>query len=267
MMDKSVRRLSSVALISLAMIAIMPVYAMGDDTANHVEALQQQIDALTQRLTKLESQQSQVGAILNLQSEIDALKSDNAQLHGQLDEETHDLAVAEKRQTDLYQDLDTRLRALAHPDATNTQTPNSSAVATEPTTSASADTSSTQEHAYQAALTQFKQGDYAGAIVSFQHFIKLFPNEALAASAQYWIGNAYFSTKDFKLAQLAQQKLITVYPKSPKVPDALLNLSSAQIELGDMTGAHKTLVKLVSKYPDTSAAAMAKKRLQLLQGN
>jgi TolA-binding protein len=42
-------------------------------------------------------------------------------------------------------------------------------------------------------------------------------------------------------------------------------MSSAQIELGDMDGARKTLEVLVSKYAATSAAALGKKRLALLQ--
>ena len=121
------------------------------------------------------------------------------------------------------------------------------------------------EQSYQAALGLFKQGDYAGAIAGFKQFGKTYPNSSMAASAQYWIGNAYFSTKDFKNALITQQKLISAYPGNAKVPDALLNMSSAQIELGDMAGARKTLETLVAKHAATPAASLARKRLELLK--
>ncbi len=267
MTGKSVWRLSLVALAVWA--SIPPANAMDDDTATQIAAIQQQLGALSQRLDRLESQQSQASVLLNLQSEIDALKSDNAQLHGLMDEQTHELAVAEKRQTDLYQDVDTRLRALAQNGSVSASAGQTSAPAQSQSgaTSVSTDSDTAQVQAYQAALTRFKQGDYAGAVTGFKRFMTTYPTDALVASAQYWIGNAYFATKDFKNAQLAQQKLISAYPKSPKVPDAMLNLSSAQIELGDMEGAHKTLTRLVARFPDAPAAAIGKKRLQLLQGN
>ena len=62
-----------------------------------------------------------------------------------------------------------------------------------------------------------------------------------------------------------QQKLIKTYPDSAKVPDALLNISSAQVQLGDLSAARQTLQTLQTRYPATPAAELAKKRLELLQ--
>ena len=276
-------RRASFALLAWLALAL-PAQAMDDDTAARLATMQQQLDALSQRQDKLDAQ-SGAGALLKLQSEIDRLKDEIAQLHGMLDVQTHELSVAEKRQTDLYQDLDTRLRALSQNGAAAASQHSSApaggaaaGTAVDDTAAAPqsgsagagnnppASAATQQAQAYQAALTRFKQGDYAGAISSFKSFIQTWPDDALAASAQYWIGNAYFSTRDFKSAQAAQQKLIASYPRSPKVPDAMLNLSSAQIELGDMAAARKTLQKLIGKYPGTPAAETGKKRLQMLQG-
>ena len=47
----------------------------------------------------------------------------------------------------------------------------------------------------------------------------------------------------------------------PKVPDALLNIASAQSEMGDNASARRTLEELMGKYPTSEAAGKAKQRL------
>jgi len=67
--------------------------------------------------------------------------------------------------------------------------------------------------------------------------------------------------EDFRGAIAAQRQLVAAYPDSQKVPDALLNIASAQIELGDNGGARKTLEEIVAKYPTSEAAGKARQRL------
>jgi TolA-binding protein len=55
--------------------------------------------------------------------------------------------------------------------------------------------------------------------------------------------------------------LIANYPDSAKVPDAMLNLSSAQIALGESAAARKTLEDLAARYPQSDAAEKARQRL------
>jgi tol-pal system protein YbgF len=178
---------------------------------------------------------------------------------------TYELDQAQKRQKDLYVDLDARLRKLEGPppgtaDAAPADamaanaTPGSGAVAGAPPTAA-------EQRSYDAALDQFKRGDYQGAITGFTAFEKNYPKSSLASSAQYWIGNAYFARKDYKAAIASQRQLLVTWPDSPKVPDALLNVASAQSELGDNAAARRTLEELIGKFPQSDAAAKAKQRL------
>ena len=55
--------------------------------------------------------------------------------------------------------------------------------------------------------------------------------------------------------------MITTYPTSTKIPDALLNVASAQSDLNDNAAARRTLEELISKYPQSEAALKAKQRL------
>ena len=80
-------------------------------------------------------------------------------------------------------------------------------------------------------------------------------------SAQYWIGNAQYARKDYRASIAAQRLLVTNYPTSPKVPDALLNIASAQSDLNDNASARRTLEELIAKYPQSEAAVKAKQRL------
>ncbi|MDP1718778.1 MAG: tetratricopeptide repeat protein, partial [Burkholderiales bacterium] len=75
----------------------------------------------------------------------------------------------------------------------------------------------------------------------------------------------YYNLRDFKSAITHQQKLVSSYPDSATVADALLNIASSQMELGDTATARKTLDGLVSRYPASEAAEKAKRRLATLK--
>jgi len=118
-----------------------------------------------------------------------------------------------------------------------------------------------ETRAYEAAQGQRKIGNYQGAIVAFQNFIRQYPKSSLAPRAQYWIGDSYYNLRDFKLAIAGQQVLIRTYPDSPSVPDALLNIASSQMEMGETVTGRRTLEEVVAKYPLSEAADKAKRRL------
>jgi TolA-binding protein len=71
--------------------------------------------------------------------------------------------------------------------------------------------------------------------------------------------------RDFKASIASQQKLLAAYPDSASVPDALLNIASSQIELGDAAAAKKTMDGLVARHPASEAAEKARRRLATLK--
>lgn len=235
------------------------------------QQVQQQKQALESRLAALENLvNQQTKGLVDLVSQIDALKTELSKLQGQNEVYAHDIDTTQKRQRDLYADLDGRLRKLerggVQPDAIDNSAVSGAqpVVANQPTQQPSA-SSGDEGKAYEAALNQFKVGNYQGAIASFQSFVGAHPGSTLTPSAHYWIGNSYFNLRDYKNAIVSQQKLINQFPSSPKVPDALLNVASCQQGLGDAAAARKTLEELVAKYPISNAADLAKKRLSNLR--
>lgn len=231
---------------------------------------QQQMQALESRLAAAENLvRTQTKGLMDLVTQIDALKAELSKLQGQNEVYAHDIDTTQKRQRDLYVDLDGRLRRLER-GGTSGETADKPAPGNEPPVIAASPSSSAaspgdENKAYELALNQFKVGNYQGAITAFQGFVGAHPNSTLTPSAHYWIGNSYFNLRDYKNAISSQQKLISQFPASPKVPDALLNVASCQQGLGDTAAARKTLEELVAKYPISNAADLAKKRLSNLK--
>lgn len=235
-----------------------PAWAADKETTRQLTDMQAEARAQDSRISRLEAALQKNEQVFNLLKEVETLKTEIAKLRGDAEVQTHLIETLEKRQKDLYVDLDNRVTEL-----------NKAATAPAAKTSANAGPATTdpamESSDYEAALNAFKSRDYTQAIGGFKNFLKNYPDSALAPNAQYWIGYSYYSLKDYKSALAQQQKLIAVYPASAKVPDALLNIASAQIEARDKKAAKKTLEEITAKYPGSTAASLAAKRLVTLK--
>lgn len=253
-----------------------------------ITEMRSQAQALEARTVKLEEVLANQ-PMLELQSQIEALRQELNRLQGQIEVLANENESSQKRQKDFYIDLDTRLRRIERPEESVTSesaAPSPQHASEAPSTpvsvatpDADGQTSATPEppaappisipsasdggdtRAYDTAYDLFKAGKYKEAISHFNQFIKSHPGSSLAPSAQYWIGNSYYALRDFKNAISTQEKLIKTYPDSSKAPDAMLNIASSQQEMNNRTAAKKTLDGLIARYPGSEAAAKARQRL------
>jgi len=83
------------------------------------------------------------------------------------------------------------------------------------------DGTSQEDSLYLKGLDTFKNGDMPAARESFTSFLAQNPKHELAANAQYWIGETYYSEKSYELAIIAFQEVIKNYPGKEKVPAAI----------------------------------------------
>jgi TolA-binding protein len=81
----------------------------------------------------------------------------------------------------------------------------------------------------------------------------------------YGLGYSQFALKNYKSSIATQQKVLDLYPESPNVPDAMLNMANSQIQLGLVPGAKKTLRDLIAKFPNSEVTPTAQKRLKALE--
>jgi tol-pal system protein YbgF len=249
------------ALASVGLLASTQAWALFDDD----EARRQIKELRTQNSERFDTQSR---AQLDLANQIESLKGEVARLRGQVESLTYELETAKKRQQDFYVDLDERLRKIEPAGGAVTAPPAhaTAGAAGKPAGDAAeakkpADPAE-EAKAYEAALNQFKAGKYKESAAAFAAFVKHHPDSDLAPSAQYWLGNSHYGLRDCKKAIEAQKVVVSRWGDHPKAPDAMLNMSTCQQELGDAKGARQTLEMLVSKYPGSSAAATASQRLK-----
>jgi tol-pal system protein YbgF len=270
------------ALLTAWLVALPAHGALFDDdeARKRIEATNQRLAQiqrqLEERMTALEGQLKSQG-LVELFGQLEQIKADVSRLRGQIEVLTYEQEQQQKRQRDLYIDLDSRLRKIegnpagagappSAPAPSGSLPPVAPPVASaSPGAPAAAATAAVtgEQRAYDAALDQFKAGSFPAAIASFTAFVKTYPKSPLAPSAQYWIGNAQFARKDYRAAIASQRQLVAAYPDSAKMPDALLTIATSQFELGDSAASRRTLEDLIAKYPQSEAAARAKQRLAI----
>jgi len=114
---------------------------------------------------------------------------------------------------------------------------------------------------YRDGIDLLRRGDNGGAIQKLREFLRKSPKSDLADDAQYWIGEAYFASRDYNRAILEFNEVLLRYPKGDKVPAALLRQALAFAELGDKVDARLVLQKLVSEHGDAPEAEKGRQKL------
>jgi tol-pal system protein YbgF len=215
-----------------------------DEARRAILDLRAKVTALTKDLETRLDTKADKSSTLDLINQHEQTMQEIAKLRGQVEVLQNEIEVASKRQKDFYADLDKRIRAL-EPRQVEID-------------GKTAEVDQSEQAAYDAAMQQFKAGDYDGATSSWQNFVRRYPGSPYAAYAQYWLGNTYYAKGDCNAAIAAQQLVVKTYPDSPKAADAMLNIASCQTELKAVNNAKKTLADLIKAYPDSEAAKTAR---------
>ena len=137
----------------------------------------------------------------------------------------------------------------------------------------------TAEESYQAAFSDLTRGRYPLAIEGFREFLRRHPDSPLADSAQYGIGEAYFSAarasanqgqsdrarREWEQAALEFRKVSVNYPRGGKVPTALYKEALALGEIKQTALSRIRLQYLIDTFPQSAEAPLAKERLGTLK--
>lgn len=226
------------------------------------------LDARVARVERVIANQS----LVELSQRVEALEAQARELRGKSELQENAVEAARKQQRDLYADLDRRLSALesgvpepaAPVDASAGAGSVSSAVAAGASAAGVPPPADQQQRSYDAAFTALKDARYADAINGFRGLLEVAPDGALAPNAQYWLGEAYYVTRDYERAAQAFDAVGRRWPDSGKAPGALLKLGYSQYELKRYDEAKRTFGELAARYPDTDAARLAQERMKRL---
>ncbi len=112
------------------------------------------------------------------------------------------------------------------------------------------------------AVESFKNGELAQAILDFEDFLARNPSHALAGTAQFLIGEAYYNARDYQHATVEYRKAVDMAPKGDKAPEALYKLGLAFRALKRQDRARDAWTQLVNDFPQTEAAQRARLALR-----
>lgn len=114
------------------------------------------------------------------------------------------------------------------------------------------------EELFDRGMESFRAGELGQAVLDFEEFADKYPGHPLAPSVQFWIGEAYFRSRDFEQAASKYQKAIDLAATGERTPDALLRLGLALRSLRREDRAREVWARLVRDFPDTDAALRAR---------
>jgi tol-pal system protein YbgF len=218
------------------------------------------------RVDRIVSNQS----LTEMSQRLDALQAEMRTQQGRIEELQNENEQLKRQQRDLYADLEKRLQGAAG----GAVAAGSAGAAASAATSAAADSaaakpgSATPENGEQAQYTRamdaLKARNYAAATEGFRSLAATYPEGELADNTQYWLGESYYVTQEYDHAAAAFQHVLSGWPNSRKVPDAMLKLGYTQVEQKKLAAGRATLQKVVDSFPGTDAAKLAADRLAKL---
>ena len=253
-------------LIAAGLVALIAGCATTSPEDDPVQIKLNDLDARLTRVERIVTNQS----LVELAQHLDEVQAAVRQLRGRVDELENSSEGTRKQQRDLYSDIDKRLNSLQGTavggggQIAGSAPPPTGSAQTAPTPAAG---SSVEQAVYNQAFDALKAGSYSTAITGFRDFLSTYATSPLAENAQYWLGEAYYVTRDYDSASTAFRTVLTRWPDSRKAPDALLKLGYTQFELKRYGDARKTLTEVTQKFPSSDAAKLANDRLAHMPAN
>lgn len=118
-----------------------------------------------------------------------------------------------------------------------------------------------EDELFQKAYSLFQKGDYKGARVTWEEYLRRFPKGKWIGQAYFGIGETYFKEKNYEDAILNYQKLVELKGPHPQKPAALFRQAQAFKALGDEKAYQILLKKIIREFPASKEASEAKKLL------
>lgn len=216
--------------------------AGGGASADQIRQLSEQLADLTQRIERLEARLGETGAA----GPAPRPRQDYASTPASGFEDKQKLPPLGAAPPPAY-GTRTQQNANAAPQVGYDNEP--PAARTPPAGPATATAAATPRALFDQGYGALNRREYSAAEGYFQQFLEQYPSDALAGSAQYWLGESAFVSGEYKTAADRFLKTFTKYPTSERAPEALLKLAISLRRLGNNTDACATFSELAQRYP------------------
>jgi len=117
---------------------------------------------------------------------------------------------------------------------------------------------------YSDAYRDYTGGNYDVALSEFSDYIKYFNETEFAPNSQFYIGNIYYKRQDYPNALAAFDAVLEHYSDNPKTAGAHYWKGKTLLAMGKRDAAAKEFREILSKYPSSDVAPLAKTELRNL---
>jgi len=197
---------------------------------------------------------SEEGESLDLiYQKISELEQEVATLRNLIEENTYLIERYQELQQQRYLDLDKRLHNLLLQEKEDL---------TSESLNGKQNNTTEEIDLYKDALELFEASRYAEALESFRELIISYPEGVYSADAYFWSGELYLVQQLFEDAREHYLVVVEKFNEHPRVADSLFKLGLLERALMNDQEANSYFLRVVSEYPDTGAAELAKKSLE-----
>ena len=254
--SRNLRDFFAAATLSLLAFSVHSALFDDDEARKAILELRQKVDIQQQRnvdeLRKTNEDNDQLRrSILDLSNQLEVLRAEIAKMRGQVEQLIRDIGDLQRKQKDITQGVDERLRKF---EPSKVTADGIEFVA-----------SPAEIRDFDAALATLRRGEFAPAQMAFSDFINRFPQSGYKPSALFWLGNAQYALRAYREAIINFKSVVAIAPDHVRSPEAALSIANCQVELKDLKAARKTLEDLIKVYPQSEAASVAKDRLSKLK--
>ena len=184
---------------------------------------------------------------------INDLEQEIATLRNLIEENTYLIERYQELQQQRYLDLDKRLHNLLSEEKEVLVTEYSNGQ----------QYNSTEEiDLYKGALELFEASRYAEALESFRELIISYPEGIYSADAYFWSAELYLVQQLFEDAREHYLVVVEKFIDHTRVADSLFKLGVLERALMNEQIANSYFSRVISEYPDTGAAELAKKSIE-----
>ncbi|MCG8530098.1 MAG: tol-pal system protein YbgF [Desulfovibrionales bacterium] len=117
---------------------------------------------------------------------------------------------------------------------------------------------------YKKGLAYLNKGKYELARETLEDFLTEYPKSTLVPNGVYWIGESFYSQKDFRIAIDLFREVLRRFPASAKARAAMLKIGFSYERLNEISDARQFLLKVVEMYPKSNEARLARKMLSCI---
>ena len=214
----------------------------------------QQTDTVSKLNTVIQGLQKSLGAqTTDASSKVDQISGQVQSLHDAVDELKARLAKVSKQLDDIQAAQQ------------NISNPASGQPASAPGTSPTAAQAPPAEELYNDALRDYNAGKNDLAAQEFAQYVQVYGNTDLAGNAQFYLGEIQYRQGNLASAIASYNKVLDQYPGGNKSAAAQLKKGYALLDLGQKSQGVAELRSLIGRYPKSPEAVQARERLSKLR--